>query len=183
MIHPIQLLPGRTLRAANLYGVKAWRADFYGTTFEALSPQSSLNFTDELSKRQYLEIERFMDTIPEGRLRDHAFERINRLDPDRLSNNEPDVSKWIDNIARAVATQENYQKALAAEFINLVCPATLTASDSPKDTLKGLILFHKLSSIGREVSNLAAAILDPKCRENLELTAGDEAFWQKVSKE
>ncbi len=148
-----------------------------------LSFQLNINKGDPLpwDANAYAELRSLMNSIPEGKMRDDALERIIRLDctsKDKfLASCDPaaasprEVLDWQKKLARHNVDYAAYAKALATELRGLVCVEDVNAVY----ILRGIFASARLANTAREASALVDFIMSPKCPVSASLTDDDKA--------
>jgi hypothetical protein len=135
----------------------------------------------------YANLRDSMNSIPEGKMRDAALQRIKILDcgnPDKkLASCDPsakpprEVLDWQKKLARSSADDEAYVLALASELRVVVC-----ASDTNAIYIFGGIIknYGQLAETGREAPALVDFIMSEKCPVSTSLTDDDKAKLLKI---
>jgi uncharacterized protein YjbI with pentapeptide repeats len=143
--------------------------------------------------KAYAELRVSMNSIPEGKMRDEALKRIERLDcgnPDKtLASCDPaaeppsEVLDWQKTLLEANVDDAAFQKVLATELQSLVCANDLDAVH----ILRGTITSKRLAATGREAHALVDFIMSKDCPVSAALTEDDKAklleFKQDAEKE
>ena len=130
----------------------------------------------------YAELRGFMNSIPEGKMRDDAQERIARLDctskDKSLASCDPAAKPpdWQKKLARGNVDYAAYVKALATELRGLVCVEDVNAVY----ILRGMIKSKWFYRTGGEAPALVDFIMSKDCPLSASLTDDDKATLLEV---
>ncbi|WGJ13099.1 pentapeptide repeat-containing protein [Methylocapsa sp. D3K7] len=129
----------------------------------------------------YADLRNLMNTIPEGKMRDEALMRIERLDctskDKSLASCDPaaklpqDVLYWKKKLARTSVDYSTYAKALAKELRGLICVKDVSAVY----ILRGIIQSKFLQVAGPEAAEIVNFITTKDCPVSVSLTDDDKA--------
>ena len=128
-----------------------------------------------------------MNSTPEGKMRDNALKRIEKLDcanPDKTLAScdpaaapPPEVLAWQKKLLEANVDDAAFQKVLATELRRLVCANDTNAIYILRGTMKS----DRLALTGREAPALVDYIMGKDCPVSTSLTDDDKAKLLKSS--
>jgi uncharacterized protein YjbI with pentapeptide repeats len=195
-------LDGAAINATDFWGAFLWR-----TNWGDLAKVASVGLKDATWKpillaanpndpplpwdaQVYERLRASMNSLPEGKVRNEALKRIERLDcgnPDKnlascdpAAAPPPEVLDWQKKLAAASVDEAAYAKALATELRGLVCASDANAIH----ILRGVTMYlAQLFKTGREAPALVDFIMSKDCPVSAELTEDDKATLLEIKQD
>jgi uncharacterized protein YjbI with pentapeptide repeats len=143
--------------------------------------------------KDYAELRDSMSSIPEGKMRDEALERIEWLDCgnkslascDPAAEAPPEVLNWQKTLLEANVDDAAFAKALATELRELICAKDANAIYVLRGTLRKEPLRNvkRLAETGREAPSLVDFIMSKDCPVSASLTDDDKAKLLKIKQD
>jgi hypothetical protein len=119
--------------------------------------------------------ESMMKEVPDGRQREDALKRIEKLDPDIFGPGASEQETLENGRVDAAA----YRTALADQLKSLACSGDKNAVH----VVRGLIENKRIKDTGSQAPGFVNAILKPDCPVSAALTEADNAALKRIAKE
>jgi hypothetical protein len=139
--------------------------------------------------KAYANLRDSMNSIPKGKMRDAALNRIETLDCGNLHKNSsacdpspPEVLYWRKKFEEASVDDEAYNSALAKELRGFVCASDTNAIYILRGVIRGLFE-SRFDATEREAPALVDFIMSKDCPVSASLTDDDRAKLLKIKQD